>query len=92
MPAGVFETSDRVSRKEFYMKRITTTSVRENDGRAIINYSEHPVCIVRCGYLTNPSEATNLQDEEYQQRLAEAIGNGLVQFYLDHGSNQNRTD
>lgn len=71
---------------------IVATSVRENDGRAIINYSEHPVCIVRCGYLTNPSEATNLQDEEYQQRLAEAIGNGLIQFYLDHGSNQNRTD
>lgn len=39
-----------------------------------------PIVIVECGFLTNPAEAILLQNEEYQQKIAEAVTNGLIQF------------
>ena len=39
---------------------------------------------MECGFLTNPSEAVLLQNEEYQQKVAEAITEGVKQ-YLEQG-------
>lgn len=36
--------------------------------------------IVECGFLTNPEEAGLLQTEEYQQKVAEAIGEGICVY------------
>ena len=38
--------------------------------------------IVECGFLTNPEEAQLLTQEEYQDKVAEAVADG-VQEYLD---------
>ena len=37
---------------------------------------------MECGFLTNPQEAEKLQTEEYQEQIAKAITDGIVQ-YLD---------
>ena len=36
--------------------------------------------IVECGFLTNPAEAELLQDDGYQQKIAEAIGAGIQEY------------
>lgn len=36
--------------------------------------------IVECGFLTNPEEAASLSQEKYQERVAEAIADGAVQY------------
>ena len=49
---------------------------------------ETPIAIVECGFLTNPSESVLLQNEEYQQKVAEAIAEG-VRMYMEKESSEN---
>ena len=49
----------------------------------IINNVEIPTTIVECGFLSNWEEATNLKDEYYQERIASAIGEGIVKYLGD---------
>jgi len=41
-----------------------------------------PSVLVECGFLSNPTEEKKLQEEAYQQTLAEAIAKGVL-TYLD---------
>ena len=36
--------------------------------------------IAECGFLTNPDEADLLQTEEYQERVADALTDGIVTY------------
>lgn len=36
--------------------------------------------IVECGFLTNPEEAALLQNEEYQQKVALAVADGICEY------------
>lgn len=39
-----------------------------------------PMVIVECGFLSNPEEATLLEREEYQRKLAECIYQGILSY------------
>ena len=39
----------------------------------IVEHVEIPLCIVECGFLSNPEEANLLNQEEYQDKLAWGI-------------------
>jgi N-acetylmuramoyl-L-alanine amidase len=39
-----------------------------------------PSVLIECGFLSNPEDERNLMDPEYQQRLAEAIADGVLDF------------
>ncbi|MDE6788153.1 MAG: N-acetylmuramoyl-L-alanine amidase [Ruminococcus sp.] len=43
-------------------------------------YSENPTVMVECGFLSNPEEASLLNTEEYQQKVAMTIFNGINNF------------
>ena len=43
-------------------------------------YSENPTVMVECGFLSNPEEAALLNTEEYQQKVAMTIFNGINNF------------
>ena len=47
-------------------------------GKYIIEHVEIPIAIVECGFLSNPEECKKLQDELYQNDIANAIYNGIV--------------
>ena len=36
--------------------------------------------IVECGFLTNPEEAALLSQEKYQQKVAEAVADGVAEY------------
>ena len=43
-------------------------------------YSENPTVMVECGFLSNPEEAALLNTEEYQEKVALTIFNGLNSY------------
>lgn len=53
---------------------------KANDTYYLLKRTEIPTIIVECGFLTNPQESEKLCDETYQQVLAKAICNGILEY------------
>lgn len=51
-----------------------------NDSYYLLKRSEGVLNIVECGFLTNPKEAELLQEEAYQQKVADALCLGIRQY------------
>ena len=47
----------------------------------IMKHVEIPISIVECGFLSNPQEEQQLQEGEYQNRLAWGIYNGIISYF-----------
>ena len=47
----------------------------------IIKHVEIPTVIVECGFLSNPDEEKKLLEDEYQNRLAWGIYNGIIDYF-----------
>lgn len=50
------------------------------DGIKIIDKSTIPAVIVECGFLSNTEECKLLQDDGYQEKLAEGIKKGILKY------------
>lgn len=57
-----------------------TRSAKANDTYYMLKKTEVPVVIVECGFLSNQKEADLLVTEEYQQKVAEAVVNGIIKY------------
>lgn len=53
------------------------------DNVYIIKHVEIPTTIVECGFLSNPEEEKNLLEDEYQDRLAWGIYNGIIDYFYE---------
>lgn len=49
----------------------------------IIKHVEIPISIVECGFLSNPEEEKQLLEDEYQNRLAWGIYNGIIDYFYE---------
>lgn len=49
----------------------------------IIKHVEIPTTIVECGFLSNPDEEKLLLEDEYQNRLAWGIYNGIIDYFYE---------
>ena len=54
------------------------------DNVYIIKHVEIPLSIVECGFLSNPEEEKQLLDDDYQNRLAWGIYNGILDYFNDN--------
>ncbi len=52
----------------------------EDDGLAIPKANK-PTALIECGFMSNPEELDKLLSDEYQQKIAEGIATGLVNFF-----------
>lgn len=57
-----------------------TRQAKSNNTYYLLKRTKVPTIIVECGFLTNPEEAEKLCSEEYQQKVAEGICNGILQY------------
>lgn len=53
---------------------------KSNNSYYLLKKTQIPTVIVECGFLSNYKEATLLESEEYQDKLAWAIHMGILQF------------
>ena len=56
------------------------------DNIYIIKHVEIPTTIVECGFLSNPEEEKKLLDNNYQDKLAWGIYNGIINYFLSFGT------
>ena len=49
----------------------------------LMKYVEIPITIVECGFLSNPEEEKLLQTDEYQEKLAWGIYNGINDYFFE---------
>ena len=54
--------------------------VKGNTSYYLLKRSKGTLVIVECGFLTNPEEAVLLQKEEYQQKVAGAVAEGIESY------------
>ena len=57
--------------------------IRANDSCYILKNTRIPTVIVECGFLSSYTEAEKLADDEYQNRIAEAVSEGILQYIID---------
>lgn len=53
----------------------------ENDSVYVIKGLDIPTTLIECGFLSNPEEERNLNDQKYQQKIAWAIYVGLQKYF-----------
>lgn len=49
----------------------------------IMKHVEIPISIVECGFLSNPEEEKQLLEDDYQNRLAWGIYNGIISYFYE---------
>ena len=50
----------------------------------IMKHVEIPITIVECGFLSNPEEEQQLLTDEYQDKLAWGIYNGIIDYFYEN--------
>lgn len=51
----------------------------------VLKPGNQPSCTVECGFMSNPEEDLKLQDNEYQNKLAQAITDGIKLYVKQYG-------
>lgn len=70
--------------KEFKTDLGSTRTIKTTDLYMYRNTTT-PGVLVECGYLSNPTERTLLQQDNYQKKLAKSITNGIINYLKKKG-------
>ena len=62
-------------------------AAKANDSYYMLRKTVSPTVIVECGFLSNEKECKKLQDDKYQDKIVEAIYQGIVTFAQMQESN-----
>ena len=71
-----------------YLQPEKKREAQSNTNYYLLTRTPTPTVIVECGFLSNPTEADLLTQEEYQSRVANSIFLGILSYYEASTSNQ----
>ena len=84
------QSSDGKKLAESIQKNLNDAIQKENnrvaktiDNIYIIKHVEIPTTIVECGFLSNPEEEKLLLQDEYQDKLAWGVYNGIIDYFYE---------
>ena len=52
-----------------------------DDTKEELNYASMPTAMISLGYISNPSDSSNMQDSEYQRKMVQAIADGIDAYF-----------
>ena len=84
---SINENNEKIAKsimKEFKTDLGSTRTIKTTDLYMYRNTTT-PGVLVECGYLSNPTERTLLQQEDYQKKLAKSITNGIINYLKKKG-------
>lgn len=58
-------------------------TAKANESYYLLKKTSSPTVIVECGFLSNSEEASQLSDSKYQQKIADAICQGVNKYLKD---------
>ena len=56
---------------------------KPNDSYYMLINSKCPGIIVECGFLSNPEEADNLNNSDYQRQLGDILCRGIMDYFSE---------
>ncbi|MEN2467209.1 N-acetylmuramoyl-L-alanine amidase [Ornithinibacillus sp. JPR2-1] len=59
---------------------MTDRGIRQED-YYVLKHNQNPAVLLELGFISNPSDLEKVQTDEYQTEVAEAITNGLVEYF-----------
>lgn len=68
-----------------YLSPEKARNTKANNDYYILKNTSAPTIIIECGFLSNPTEATLLTDELYQDKVVRAIYMGLCEYLTQQG-------
>lgn len=69
-------------RRAFPQSSVRKTAYNWDEAFAVNKYPDMPSVLIESGYATNPTDKANLLNEEWQNRFARAVANGIEVFLL----------
>ena len=83
-----YETSEQGKELADMLQNSIKTEVADDNHRVpkanhdyyILKKVTCPVVIVECGFLSNPTEEMLLTEEDYQEKMAQGISNGVLAY------------
>ena len=66
-----------------YLEAENTRVPQSINNVKLVNKSKIPAIVVECGFLSNDEEAQMLTTEEYQEKIANGICKGIMNFYSE---------
>ena len=59
---------------------------------AVVAYSEMPAILIECGFLSNPSFAKEIQQAQFQEKIADTITKSVMKMFGDVEEEENETN
>jgi N-acetylmuramoyl-L-alanine amidase len=66
-----------------YADNSNKRQAKGNDTYYILKKTSCPIVIVECGFLSNPTECSRLQEEKYQECIVRGIYHGILSYLKD---------
>lgn len=67
--------------QSYFRSELTSKMLPKPGDYYLLNYAKIPSVLLECGFLSNPQEREKLKDDQYQDKIAQAIFAGVIDYF-----------